>query len=113
MLALALATAVVWNFGMGSLAPAERAYVKLTRLGWIAGIPRVPSQTSTEYGHRIDFFLPKADGAGEALARRYNAHVYGPKGGAQGTGTVDAEEFWRKLRGPLFRRALGRLLPTG
>lgn len=111
VLALALAGAVVWNFGMGSLAPAERAYVKLTRLGWIAGIPRMPSQTSTEYGHRIDFFLPKADRAGEALARRYNAHVYGPKG-IQASGAADAEEFWRKLRGPLFRRALGRLLPT-
>ncbi len=72
----------------------------------------MPSQTSTEYGHRIDFFLPKADGAGEAVARRYNAHVYGPKG-IQADGAADAEEFWRKLRGPLFRRALGRLLPTG
>jgi transglutaminase-like putative cysteine protease len=111
ILALALAGAVVWNFGMGSLAPAERAYVKLTRLGWIAGIPRMPSQTSTEYGHRVDFFLPKAEGAGQAMAHRYNAHVYGPKG-VQPVAAEDAEELWRRIRGPLMRRALGRLLPT-
>lgn len=112
IIALGLTFAIVWNFGMGALATAERAYIKLNRMGWLAGLPRMPSQTSTEYGHRVDFFLPKANGAAEALARRYNAHVYGPKGANQPS-SGDADELWRKLRGPLARRALGRLLPFG
>jgi transglutaminase-like putative cysteine protease len=111
VLALALAAAVVWNFGMSALAPAERAYIKLTRLGWLAGMPRAPSQTSTEYGHRIDFFLPRTGGAAEVLARRYNACVYGPKATGGGSGADDSDELWRRVRGVLVKRALRRLLP--
>ncbi|MBI4220167.1 MAG: transglutaminase domain-containing protein [Chloroflexi bacterium] len=107
--AAVLAGLIMWHFGMGSLAPAERAYVKMTRLGWLAGMPRLPSQTTTEYGHRIDFFLPSTGGAARAIAVRYNAHVYGPRKGGQEAAEV--EGLWRKVRRALIRRALGRLLP--
>ncbi|MBI4305778.1 MAG: hypothetical protein HY678_05610 [Chloroflexi bacterium] len=107
--ALLVAAMVLWHFGMGSLAPAERAYVKMTRLGWLAGMPRLASQTSTEYGHRIDFFLPSTGGAARAIALRYNAQVYGPRKGQQDS--TEVESLWRKVRRALVRRALGRLLP--
>jgi transglutaminase-like putative cysteine protease len=108
--ASAIAGGVAWNYGMGGMAPAQRSYVKLSRLGWFAGISRQPSQTSTEYGHRIDFLVPRTNGAAEELARRYNMYTYGPRP-AGGTTPTDADALWRKVRGPLLRRALRRLIP--
>jgi transglutaminase-like putative cysteine protease len=108
--ASAIAGGVAWNYGMARMASPQRAYVKLSRLGWFAGIPRQPSQTSTEYGHSVDFLVPGTNGAAEQLSMRYNAHTYGPRP-AGGTAPTDADALWRKVRGPLVRRALRRLIP--
>jgi transglutaminase-like putative cysteine protease len=108
--ASAIAGAVAWNFGMSGMAPPQRAYVKLSRLGRFAGISRQLSQTSTEYGHRIDFLVPRTGGAAEQVARRYNAYTYGRRASAEAAAN-DADALWRKVRGPLLRRAVRRLLP--
>lgn len=109
--AVLLALAVAWNFGMGRLAPAQRAYVKMNRLGWLAGARRRQGQTSAEYGRALDALLPRSQGAAEAIAHRYNAYLYAPRPPVEHD-SQEVEGLWRMVRSALVRRAARRILPT-
>lgn len=108
---LGLVLAVAWNFGMGRMTPAQRAYVKMNRLGRIAGARRRSGQTSSEYGRGLDRLLPRANGAAETIASRYNAYLYGPEP-SQVQDDRELESLWRRVRAPLMRRAARRMLPA-
>ena len=128
---LTLVLLVLWHFGMGTLSAAERSYVKMSRLGWLAGLGRLPSQTASEYAANVASSIPAVGSDALAIARGYEATVYSgrtveelgssrdvfiealrqTRHGIEEGRAPDAtyEAAWRRVRSGLIRRAFGRL----
>ena len=100
-----------WMLGMGTLNPIERIYVKMNRLGTLAGIGRRDGQTPTEYAFAIGGRIPEIATAAATISNRYGSNTYGH----QGFTTDEAEELndsWRTIRFGLFKQIFKRLIPV-
>jgi hypothetical protein len=98
----------LWHFGLGKLAPAERAYVKMSRLGRLAGLRRAESQTATEYASTLATRLPIITSQAYSIVGGYQACVYGHKVGEDNAAEMNAA--WKRVRSALLGRALRRLI---
>lgn len=100
----------IWNFGLGSLGPESRLYVKLTRLGWLAGVGRRADQTPIEFSVRLGRTIPDAGEGAMRIATSYAAHRYG--GRQADEDERDALlEAWKEIRFKLVGRMFRRLIP--
>lgn len=107
ILALLTLGMTLWHFGLGKLTPAERAYVKMNRLGRLAGLRRADSQTATEYAGTLATRLPTITTQAYAIAGGYQACVYGHRVGEDDA--VEMNAAWKRIRTALMRRALRRI----
>ncbi len=109
----------LWNMGLRSLTPVERAYAKMNRLGVLAGMRRRADQTPHEYAAALSAVLGEAGAAAHRIASTFAAARYAPAHPDADRAEPDAdqadamEQDWRTIRGPLAVRALKRLLPGG
>ncbi|MBM3932893.1 MAG: hypothetical protein FJ319_01065 [SAR202 cluster bacterium] len=116
---------LMWTRGLGKATPAERAYIKMGRLGAIAGIRRRPHQTPMEYARSMGILLPGASAPATTVAVSYAAGRYGPKAAARtadqiGIGGIDMEQsdkarelngHWKAIRRSLLGRMIKRMVP--
>ena len=106
----------MWNLGLRSLSPVEKAYARMNRLGLIAGMRRRTYQTPNEYAAMLTGALGEAAPYAHRIAREFAALRYT---GANTDSDQDdesgeeMEEAWRNIRGVLLGRAVRRLLPGG
>ncbi|MCH8101600.1 MAG: transglutaminase domain-containing protein [Chloroflexi bacterium] len=98
----------LWHFGLGKLTPAERAYVKMNRLGRMAGLRRAESQTATEYAGILAARLPTITTQAYAIADGYQACVYGHR--MNENDAAEMNEAWKQMRSALLGRSLRRLI---
>ena len=103
---------LIWNIGLGKAGIAERYYIKMARLGTLAGVRRRHYHTPLEYAVAIGDAVPGASSDAEAVAwsfaiGRY-AHV------EESDDDVESlRDHWKKIRGGLLSRTLKRILPIG
>ena len=110
--ALALAGWGVWAYGFaGSVSP-EALYVKMGRLGRIAGVRRRPYQTPIEYGIAVGESAPGAAGAAVAVAAAFAARRYGRHEPSEER-IQELAGLWKSLRAALAGQAFKRLIPIG
>ena len=99
-----LAWSAVWNFGLGGLPTEARVYGKMTRLGWLAGAGRKPSQTPIEYADNLARAVPPAGAGVRKIASAYARARYGDREPSDGE-REEIEAAWRGARLAIARRA--------
>lgn len=108
MAGLLMVLVVAWNFGMGRFSASERAYLKMARLGWLAGLGRSRNHTATEYGQLLSSALPGVGAAPAMIASEYERRIYGRRDGKETEPPLD--EHWRNVRSALLHRMLRRMI---
>ncbi|MXY43301.1 MAG: transglutaminase domain-containing protein [Dehalococcoidia bacterium] len=103
---------LVWNIGLGRAGIAERYYIKMARLGTLAGVRRQPYHTPIDYAVAIGDAVPAASSGAQAVAwtfaiGRY-AHIEESEEDIE-----SLRDHWKKIRGGLISRTLKRILPVG
>ena len=94
--------------GRGDL-PGERAYVKMSRLGTLAGVRRQAHQTPLEYSKSVGRAVPRTAAGAQALGWAFALGRYG----REGVGEDGIDAAWKSVRARLLLRALRRLVPIG
>ena len=102
-----LVVVFAWRRGLGDL-PGERAYVKMARLGALAGLRRQPHQTPLEYARSVGHALPRTAAGAQTLGWAFALGRYGKQ--AVEDDRIDAA--WKSVRMRLLLRALRRLVPV-
>ena len=103
---------LIWNIGLGRAGIAERYYIKMARLGTLAGVRRQPYHTPIDYAYAIGDAVPAASSGAQAVAwtfaiGRY-AHI------EESDEDIESlREHWKKIRGGLISRTFKRILPIG
>ena len=103
---------LIWNIGLGRAGIAERYYIKMARLGTLAGVRRQPYHTPIDYAVAIGDAVPAASSGAQAVAwtfaiGRY-AHI------EESDEDIESlREHWKKIRGGLISRTFKRILPVG
>ena len=103
---------LVWNLGLGKAGMAERYYIKMGRLGTLAGIRRQPYHTPIEYAVAIGDAVPTASSGAQAVAWNFAIDRYTQRE-ASDDAIASLQEHWKKIRGGLISRTLKRILPVG
>ena len=103
---------LLWTRGLAHVTPVERAYTRMSRLGTLAGIGRRPNQTPGEYAATLANAIPRISDAARQVAWAFATDRYGHNDQAE-EHEDELEEAWKGMRGSLFLRALGRLVPGG
>ncbi|MCY4528988.1 MAG: DUF4129 domain-containing protein, partial [Chloroflexi bacterium] len=103
---------LIWNMGLGKAGIAERYYIKMSRLGTLAGVRRPPYYTPIEYAYAIGDAVPGASSGAQAVAwtfaiGRY-AHIEESEDDIE-----SLRDHWKKIRGGLIARTFKRILPIG
>ncbi len=103
---------LIWNMGLGKAGIAERYYIKMSRLGTLAGVRRPPYYTPIDYAYAIGDAVPGASSGAQAVAwtfaiGRY-AHIEESEDDIE-----SLRDHWKKIRGGLIARTFKRILPIG
>ncbi len=106
----ALIARAAWLFGLGKLNAAEQAYVKMNRLGTLAGVGRRAGQTATDYAQTLGIRAPQVASAAAAVSAEYSASTYGRREVTE-EDEQEMNDSWRTIRGGLIRQALRRVVP--
>ena len=101
---------VIWTRGLGNATPVERAYTKMSRLGAWAGIKRGINQTPVEYALALSNALPTIATETQHVAWAYAGSRYGNREISEEE-SEELDQVWKSMRGSLFAKMLGRLLP--
>ena len=96
-----------WNFGLRGLPAEARIYGKMTRLGWLAGAGRRPSQTPIEYADRLAQAAPSAAEGARKIASAYARAKYGDRPPSDEE-REEVEAAWRGARLAIAARILRR-----
>ena len=107
VLILAIVSTIAWNYGMGRMSPAERTYLKMTRLGRFAGLGRDPSQTPREYASNLALAIPTISAQTTFIAEAYQGKTYGPPSSGD---DADYSKAWKRIRRALIGRSGSRLI---
>lgn len=103
---------LIWNLGLGKAGIAERYYIKMSRLGTLAGVRRRPYHTPIEYAGAIGHAVPAASSGAQAVAWTFTvgryAHIEESEDDIE-----SLRDHWKKIRGGLISRTLKRILPVG
>ena len=103
----------LWNLGLRGLAPVEKAYTRMNRLGAIAGMRRRTYQTPNEYAAMLAGALGEAAPSARRIAQDFAALRYTGVAPSEEDDDGEMEEAWHSIRGVLIGRAFRRLLPGG
>ena len=115
---LAVASAVLllvwlgWSRGLSRALLAEKVYTRMSRLGTLAGVPRLSHQTPLEYAAALGGAVPSSMAGAQVIAHSFAASRYGGRESAE-EDPAEVNAAWRTVRGGLLSRALGRLVRLG
>ncbi len=105
----------VWNFGLESLGPESRAYAKMSRLGWLAGIGRRAHQTPIEYAAAIGRSVPDAASGASHIASAYSYIRYRDASldgdDADDESKDELTAAWKGIRYMLIGKMFRRIIP--
>ncbi len=101
--------AVAWSGALAGAASVEKLYSRLSRMGRLAGVKLMPSQTPIEYAGAIENVLPEAGPDSRRIAWTFSSHRYGRKDPTD-EDREDANDAWKRIRGGILSRAFARLL---
>ncbi len=103
---------LIWNIGLGRAGIAERYYIKMARLGTLAGVRRQPYHTPIDYAVAIGDAVPVASSGAQAVAWTFAIGRYAHIEESEDD-IASLREHWKKIRGGLISRTLKRILPVG
>lgn len=103
---------LIWNIGLGKAGPEERYYIKMSRLGTLAGVRRQPHHTPNEYAFAIGEAVPAASSGARAVAWSFAFRQYANREEPNDR-TASLHEHWKRIRGGLLSRMMKRILPMG
>ena len=103
---------LIWNLGLGKAGAAERYYIKMARLGTLAGVRRQPYHTPIDYAVAIGDAVPAASSGAQAVAWNFAIGRYAHLE-ASDDAIASLHDHWKKIRGGLLSRTLKRILPVG
>jgi transglutaminase-like putative cysteine protease len=104
---LVLAVTLWWFWGSWRLSPAGRLYLRLCRLGRVAGVPLRESMTPLEYAWEIGRRFPGTRRAAEMIAFLYTREQYGQRLASEQELRI-AARGWRESIRPRLLRAIVR-----
>jgi transglutaminase-like putative cysteine protease len=104
---LVLAVTLWWFWGSWRLSPAGRLYLRLCRLGRVAGVPLRESMTPFEYAWEIGRRFPGTRRAAEMIAFLYTREQYGQRSASEQEVRI-AARGWRESIRPRLLRAIVR-----
>jgi transglutaminase-like putative cysteine protease len=104
---LVLAVTLWWFWGSWRLSPAGRLYLRLCRLGRVAGVPLRESMTPLEYAWEIGRRFPGTRRAAEMIAFLYTREQYGQRSASKQEVRI-AARGWRESIRPRLLRAIVR-----
>jgi transglutaminase-like putative cysteine protease len=105
------AALTLWRMALAGLTPAEQAYVKMVRLGGLAGISRRLNSTPMEYADIIASRMPVLTHQTTLIAAGYQEAVYGRREGMDSEVRIDdLGAAWSRVRSSLLKRAAARLI---
>ena len=115
VLGLGFMSWLVWTGGLARGTPAERAYVRMGRLGFLAGLRRRDHHTPIEYARLLGSAIPGISAGALEVAWAFASGRYGGQdaGGPDGDGSREVNAAWKSLRAGLLRRAVRRTVPLG
>ena len=103
---------LIWNLGLGKAGAAERYYIKMARLGTLAGVRRQPYHTPIDYAVAIGDAVPAASSGAQAVAWNFAIGRYAHLE-VSDDAIASLHDHWKKIRGGLLSRTLKRILPVG
>ena len=103
---------LIWNLGLGKAGAAERYYIKMARLGTLAGVRRQPYHTPIDYAVAIGDAVPAASSGAQAVAWNFAIGRYAHLE-ASDDAIASLHDHWKKIRGGLLSRTFKRILPIG
>ena len=103
---------LIWNLGLGKAGAAERYYIKMARLGTLAGVRRQPYHTPIDYAVAIGDAVPAASSGAQAVAWNFAIGRYAHLE-ASDDAIASLRDHWKKIRGGLLSRTFKRILPIG
>ena len=103
---------LIWNLGLGKAGAAERYYIKMARLGTLAGVRRQPYHTPIDYAVAIGDAAPAASSGAQAVAWNFAIGRYAHLE-ASDDAIASLHDHWKKIRGGLLSRTFKRILPIG
>jgi hypothetical protein len=86
-----------WQRGLRGLSPASGLYLRLVRLGRMAGVRPPPAATPAEVGASFGEAIPAAREHADRIVQAYELDQYGP-GGAGSSLLGAASQAWAALR---------------
>ena len=110
LLIFSLVVRSAWLLGLGKFNAAEQAYIKMNRLGSLAGIGRRAGQTATDYAQMLGGRVPQLASAAATVSAGYSACIYGRRE-VNEEEEQELKDSWRTIRGGLIKQALRRVLP--
>ena len=110
LVVVSLAVRTVWLLGLGKFNVAEQAYIKMNRLGSLAGIGRRAGQTATDYALTLGGRVPQLATAAAAVSAGYSASTYGHREATEEE-EQKLNDSWQTIRGGLIKQALKRIVP--
>ena len=115
VLGLGVMSWLVWTGGLARGTPAERAYARMGRLGFLAGLRRRDHYTPIEYARLLGSAIPGISAGALEVAWAFASGRYGGQdaAGPDGDGSREANEAWKSIRAGLLRRAVRRTVPLG
>ena len=103
---------LIWNLGLGKAGAAERYYIKMARLGTLAGVRRQPYHTPIDYAVAIGDAVPAASSGAQAVAWNFAIGRYAHLE-VSDDAIASLHDHWKKIRGGLLSRTFKRILPIG
>jgi hypothetical protein len=103
---------LIWNLGLSKAGMAERYYIKMARLGTLAGVRRQPYHTPIDYAVAIGDAVPAASSGAQAVAWNFAIGRYAHLE-VSDDAIASLHDHWKKIRGGLLSRTLKRILPVG
>ena len=101
-----------WSRGLSRVLPAEKVYTRMSRLGTLAGVPRLSHQTPLEYAAALGSVVPSSMAGASVIAHSFAVSRYGGRGSAE-EDSAEVSAAWRIVRGGLLSRAFRRLMRLG
>ena len=103
---------LIWNIGLGRAGIAERYYIKMARLGTLAGVRRQPYHTPLDYAVAIGDAVPAASSGAQAVAWTFAIGRYAHIEESEDD-IASLRDHWKSIRGGLVTRTFKRLVPVG
>jgi|GEM_PF-468445 transglutaminase-like putative cysteine protease len=104
---------LIWNIGLGKAGAAERYYIKMGRLGTLAGVRRKSYYTPMEYATAVGDAVPGVLSGAQTVAWNFTISTYAKERQPSADVLASMNQHWKGIRNGMLSRTLKRVLPIG